>query len=97
MVTLQVSDNDWSLVLKYWKEVEKHLNHPDDFKEQIDFLNRIIFESAGQNTAKTKNTIKTQKAKERERDKKVDDLKQDDDDDDMKIDSKLKTFIVEPV
>ena len=98
MVTLQISDHDWSVVLKYWKELEKHLNHPHDFKEHIDFLNRIIFQSHGQNTQrKTKNTITTQNEKEKE--KKVDDLKEekDDGDDQMKIDSKLKTFIVEPV
>ena len=98
MVTLQISDHDWSLVLKYWKELEKHLNHPDDFKEHIHFLNHIIFQSPGQNTQrKTKNTIKTEKEKEKE--KKVDDLKQeeDDGDDEVKMDSKLKTFIVEPV
>ena len=91
MVILQISDHDWSLVLKYWKELEKHLNHPHDFKEHIDFLNRIIFDSAGQNRIKTE--------KEKEREKKVDDLKEeeDDNDDEVKIDSKLKTFIVEPV
>ena len=95
MVTLQISDHDWSVVLKYWKELKKHLDHPDDFKEQIDFLNRIIFQSPGQNTQrKTKNTIKTEKEKE----KKVADLKEEEDDNDqVKIDSKLKTFVVEPV
>ena len=97
MVTLQISDHDWSLVLKYWKDLQKHLNHPDDFKEHIHFLNRIIFQSHGQNTQiKTKNTIKTQKEKEKET--KVDDLKEEEDDnDEVKIDSKLKTFIIEPV
>ena len=90
MVTLQVSDHDWSVVLKYWKEIEKHLSHPDDFKEEIDFLNRIIFQSPGQNTldSKSSGTGKT---------KKVDDLKEEDDDDEMKIDSKIKRFIVQPV
>ena len=95
MVTLQISDQDWYLVLKYWKELEKHLNHPDDIKEEIDFLNRIIFQSPGQNTQiKTKTRIKTEKEKE----KKVDDLKEEEDgDDEVKINSKLKTFVVEPV
>ena len=99
MVTLQISDHDWSVVLKYWKELEKHLNHPDDFKEHIDFLNRIIFQSPGQNTQiKTKNTIRTQKKKQKEREIKVDDSKEEEDDNDEgKIDSKLKTFIIEPV
>ena len=95
MVTLQISDDDWSLVLKHLKELEKHLNHPDDFKQEIDFPNRIIFQSSEQNTRiKTKNTAKPEK----EREKKVDDLKEEEDDnDEMKIDSKLKTFIIEPV
>ena len=126
MARIQVSDHDWSIVVQYWKDLQKHLNQPDDLKK-IDFLNRVIFKSAGVNrlhsqssatvtTAKTAGVITDQKDRINissisietmseimneidndlsKREKKVDDSKAVDDE--IKIDSKIKTFIVEPV
>ena len=120
MVTVQVSDHDWSLVLKYWRELEKHLNHPDD-REKIHFVNQIIFESASLNKLEKKeggllkevegtsnispisiekmsqimNEIDNELSKSKI-EKKSEDLK-DEEDDEMKIDSKVKRFVVEPV
>ena len=48
MLKLHVSQSDWSLAKKYWHDLGKHLNRPDDTKK-VDFLNRTIFESAGLN------------------------------------------------
>ena len=114
VVKVQVSDSDWSIVTKYWKDLEKHFTHPDD-REKIDFLNRVVFESAGSNTLHSQSsitvtTIKRTKAAvlaaydkytrniplvSNEIDNELDDLKTVDDE--MEIDSKIKTFIVEPV
>ena len=109
VVKIEVNDSEWSTVLQYWKDLQKHLNDRDDDKKKIEFLNRVIFESAGLNTSlDSQSSIKTtiKKTKEavvavydkytkyiplisNEIDAKLDD--------DMKIDSKMKTFIVEPV
>ena len=117
MVTVQVSDSDWSLVLKYWQDLQKHLNQPDDLKK-IDFLDRSIFKSAGLNTAQSQSSAGVTDVKDKanmssisistmseimkeidnelsQRENKVDDLKTFDEE--MKIDSKIKRFIVEPV
>ena len=119
MVTVQLSDDDWSLVIKYWQDLQKHLNHPDDLKK-INFLNRIIFKSTDVNISHSQTTagIVTADDKDRtnisaisiakmseimneidneleKREKKLDDLKTVDDE--RKIDSKIRTFIVEPV
>ena len=83
MVTVQVNDHDWSLVLKYWRDLQEHLNQPGD-QDKIDFLNKIIFKSAGLNRFDPKSSETT------EREIKTDD-------EEISIDSKLKTFIVEPV
>ena len=83
MVTVQVSDHDWSLVLKYWRDLQEHLNQPGD-QEKIHFLNQSIFKSAGLNRFDPKSSEKT------ERERKTHD-------EEISIDSKLQTFIVEPV
>ena len=96
---LEVSDCEWSTVLEYWKDLQKHLNDRDDDKKKIEFLNHVIFESAGlkkslhsQCSIKTTTTInKTKEAVVAVYDKYTKF------DDDIKIDSKMKTFIVEPV
>ena len=115
-----MSESDWSIAIKYWKDLQKNLNHPDDLKK-IDFLNRVIFESGGLNklhsqssattTRKTKTksavadgkdkrniasiSIETMSEIMNEIDDELDDSKKVDDD--MKIDSKIEKFIVEPV
>ena len=48
MLNIQVSQSDWAIAKKYWHDLGKHLNQPDDTKK-VDFLNHIFFESAGLN------------------------------------------------
>ena len=93
MVKVQVSDSDWSTALTYWKDLQNHLNQQHD-REKIDFLNRIIFESAGLNTLRSQPS-ETTRAKAAEVVDGKDDLKIVDDE--IKIDEQIKTFIVEPV
>ena len=45
MPNIKVSESDWSIVKKYWDDLKKRLNQPDDSKK-VDFLNRVIFDSA---------------------------------------------------
>ena len=108
---VQVSDSNWSIVIKYWKDLQKHLNQPDDLKK-IDFLNQVIFESAGSNTLHSQSSVTTTTKTEtnissisiatmseimNEIDNELDDLHTVDDEMKINIDSKIKTFIVEPV
>ena len=128
MVNVQVNDSEWLIALKYWQDLQKHLNQADDL-QKIEFLNRIIFESTGLNTldsqsslvvttTKTKPKTQTKAAlfaadgKDRikissisiatmseimnEIDNELEE-RENTIDDEMKIDSKIKTFIVEPV
>ena len=108
VVKIEVTDSQWSTVLEYWKDLKKHLNHGDDHKKKIDFLNRVIFQSAGSNTSlhsqsSINTTIKkTKAAVVAVYDKYTTSItlipnEIDGELDDMKIDSKMKTFIVEPV
>ena len=46
MLNIQVSESDWTTVVKYWHDLKQHLSQSHD-KNKVDFLNRIIFESAG--------------------------------------------------
>ena len=113
VVTVQVSDSEWSTVIKYWKELQKHLNQPDD-REKTDFLNRVVFELTGlkklhsQSSVTTTTTTKTtanissisveiMSEIMNEIDNELDKTEKKIDDDEMKIDDKIKTFIVEPV
>ena len=48
MLSIQVSESNWSTAKKYWHDLGKHLNDPDD-RKKVDFVNRIIFESASLN------------------------------------------------
>ena len=108
VVKVQVSESECSIAIKHWEDWQKHLSHPDDLKK-IDFLNRIIFESPALNTSlhsqysvtTTRKTnissisIETMSEIMNEIDNELDDSKTVDDD--MKIDSKIKKFIAEPV
>ena len=48
MPNIQVEESNWSIAQHYWHDLKKHLNSPDD-RKKVQFLNRIIFESAGLN------------------------------------------------
>ena len=111
MLSIQVSEYDWSIGTKYWHDLGKHLNDPDD-RKKVDFLNRVIFESASLNahnsqsagaatteipSIRTLSEIMNEIDNELEKgDKKTDDANQ------LqavgiKIDEKIKAFIREPV
>ena len=55
MLNIQVSEPDWSTGVKYWHDLAKRLNQPADL-QKVDFLNRIIFESAGLKTKTSQST-----------------------------------------
>ena len=58
MLNLQVSQSDWLLAKKYWVDLKKHLNHPDDSKK-FSFVNRVIFESSGLNNVHNSQSLST--------------------------------------
>ena len=51
-IHFQVSASDWLTTKKYWKELEKLSVKPDD-RKKTEFVNRIIFGSAGVNQTAT--------------------------------------------
>ena len=67
MPNIQVEESNWSIAQHYWHDLKKHLNSPDD-RKKVEFLNRIIFESADLNAFdyQSLNSTTTVKATERE-------------------------------
>ena len=113
MLSIQTSESDWSIAIKYWHDLGKHLNDPDD-RKKVDFLNRIIFESASPNAHNSQSSatgavtteipsIRTISEIMNEIDNELEkgDKKTDDANQlqavGIKIDEKIKAFIREPV